>query len=116
MVAGAAVAQQIDRGGGDVVILIRRRFLFERVDEHLKIGVGDAADQLVGLIVVEIDHWAPGLPREGMRFAEKPFMGLSQTFAGIASRRATRRLTRTLPWLGGAIILFTVGKAIRKKG
>jgi len=51
-----------------------------------------------------------------MRFAEKPFMGLSQVFAGIASRRATRRLTRTLPWLGGAIILFTVGKAIRKKG
>jgi hypothetical protein len=43
-------------------------------------------------------------------------MGLTQQLGRYASRRATRRLARTLPWVGGAIVLFTVGKAIRKKG
>lgn len=43
-------------------------------------------------------------------------MGLSQQLGRYASRRLTRRLTRTLPWVGGAIVLFTVGKAIRNKG
>jgi hypothetical protein len=43
-------------------------------------------------------------------------MGLTQQLGRYASRRATRRLIRTLPWVGGAIVLFTVGKAIRKKG
>ena len=33
-----------------------------------------------------------------------------------ASRRATRKLTRELPWVGGVIVLFTVGRAIRRKG
>ena len=33
-----------------------------------------------------------------------------------ASRRATRRLVRELPWVGGAVVLFTVGRAIRRKG
>lgn len=43
-------------------------------------------------------------------------MGLTQLFGRLASRRATRRLARELPWLGGAVILLTVGRAIRKKG
>jgi len=28
----------------------------------------------------------------------------------------TRRLMRTMPWIGGAIALFTLGGAIRRKG
>jgi hypothetical protein len=28
----------------------------------------------------------------------------------------TRRIARSLPWVGGAIALFTVGSAIRRKG
>jgi hypothetical protein len=34
----------------------------------------------------------------------------------FASRRATRKLTRAIPWLGAAIALLTLGGAIRRKG
>jgi hypothetical protein len=33
-----------------------------------------------------------------------------------ATRRATRKLTRAIPWLGAAIALMTLGGAIRRKG
>ena len=33
-----------------------------------------------------------------------------------ATRRMTRRLMRTMPWIGGAIALMTLGGAIRRKG
>lgn len=33
-----------------------------------------------------------------------------------ATRRVTRRLTRTIPWLGAAIALLTLGEAIKRKG
>jgi Pre-toxin TG len=33
-----------------------------------------------------------------------------------AGRRITRRLYRTLPWLGGALALVTLGSAMRRKG
>jgi hypothetical protein len=33
-----------------------------------------------------------------------------------AGRRLTRRLTRAIPWIGGAITLITLGSAIRRKG
>jgi hypothetical protein len=33
-----------------------------------------------------------------------------------ARRRMTQRLGRSLPWIGGAIALLTVGAAIRRKG
>jgi hypothetical protein len=33
-----------------------------------------------------------------------------------ATRRVTRRLTRTLPWIGSLIALATLGGAIRRKG
>jgi Pre-toxin TG len=33
-----------------------------------------------------------------------------------AGRRITRRLYRTMPWLGGALALVTLGSAMRRKG
>jgi len=33
-----------------------------------------------------------------------------------AARRLTRRLYRTMPWIGGLLALLTIGRAIRQKG
>ena len=33
-----------------------------------------------------------------------------------AGRKLTRRLYRSVPWIGGALALVTIGAAIRKKG
>lgn len=33
-----------------------------------------------------------------------------------ASRRLTRRLSRSLPWVGGLLALATIGRAVRRKG
>ena len=33
-----------------------------------------------------------------------------------AGRRITRRLYRTMPWLGGALALVALGSAMRRKG
>jgi hypothetical protein len=33
-----------------------------------------------------------------------------------AGRKLTRRMTRSIPWIGGIIALATLGSAIRKKG
>jgi hypothetical protein len=43
-------------------------------------------------------------------------MTMRQQIGQYLSRRATRRLTRTLPWIGGLLALATVGRAIRRKG
>jgi hypothetical protein len=43
-------------------------------------------------------------------------MGISRQIGQFASRRATRRLTRTVPWLGAVLALMTLGGAIRRKG
>ena len=43
-------------------------------------------------------------------------MRLLQQFRRYAGRRFTQRLARSLPWLGGAVALITIGHAIRKKG
>ena len=43
-------------------------------------------------------------------------MRISQQIGRYAGVRLTRRLTRALPWVGGAIALVTIGKAIRRKG
>jgi hypothetical protein len=43
-------------------------------------------------------------------------MRVSQQLGRYASRRLTRRLARTLPWVGGAVVLVTIGSAIRRKG
>ena len=47
MVGGAAVGQVVDRRRVDVVVAILRRLFFELVDQHLQIGFGDAAEQLI---------------------------------------------------------------------
>jgi hypothetical protein len=43
-------------------------------------------------------------------------MGMSRQLQQYITRRTTRRLTRTIPWLGAAIALLTLGSAIRRKG
>ena len=43
-------------------------------------------------------------------------MGMTKQLREFATRRATRRLTRAIPWLGAVIALATLGGAIRRKG
>jgi hypothetical protein len=43
-------------------------------------------------------------------------MGMSRQLSEFASRRATRKLTRAVPWVGAVIALLTLGGAIRRKG
>jgi len=43
-------------------------------------------------------------------------MGMSRQFQQYATRRATRKLTRAIPWVGALIALATLGAAIRRKG
>jgi hypothetical protein len=43
-------------------------------------------------------------------------MGMSRQIGQFAARRATRKLTRAIPWVGAAIALFTLGAAIKRKG
>ena len=43
-------------------------------------------------------------------------MGINHQIGQFASRRATRKLTRAIPWLGAVVALMTLGAAIRRKG
>lgn len=43
-------------------------------------------------------------------------MGVNQQLRQFATRRATRKLTRAVPWLGAVVALLTLGSAIRRKG
>ena len=43
-------------------------------------------------------------------------MGVSHQIGQFASRRATRKLVRAVPWLGAVVALLTLGSAIRRKG
>ena len=43
-------------------------------------------------------------------------MGTGRQVGQFASRRATRKLTRAIPWLGAVVALLTLGGAIRRKG
>jgi len=43
-------------------------------------------------------------------------MTMTQQLGRYAGRKATRRLTRAIPWIGAAIALVTLGSAIRRKG
>ena len=43
-------------------------------------------------------------------------MGMSQQFRQFATRRATRKLTRAVPYLGAIVAILTLGAAIRRKG
>jgi hypothetical protein len=41
---------------------------------------------------------------------------MTKRLSQYAGRRATRRLVRAIPWVGGIIALATLGSAIRRKG
>ncbi len=43
-------------------------------------------------------------------------MSITHTAARYGQHRLTRRVSRSLPWIGGAIALLTLGAAIRHKG
>jgi hypothetical protein len=43
-------------------------------------------------------------------------MGIGNQLSQYAQRRMTRRLYRSVPWIGGFIALVTIGRAIRRKG
>jgi hypothetical protein len=43
-------------------------------------------------------------------------MGMKHQLKQYVARRATRRLTRAVPWLGAVVALMTVGGAMRRKG
>ena len=43
-------------------------------------------------------------------------MPISRQVSQYASRRLTRRLYRSVPWIGGLVALVTIGQAIRRKG
>ena len=49
-----------------------------------------------------------------MQFGQ--FMGIASQVSQYGSRRLTRRLFRSMPWLGGAIALLALGSAVRRKG
>ena len=43
-------------------------------------------------------------------------MAVNQQLKQYAARRATKRLYRAMPWIGGLLALATLGSAIRRKG
>ena len=43
-------------------------------------------------------------------------MGMGKQIGQFARRRATRRLSRALPWVGGVVAVATLGGAIKRKG
>ena len=43
-------------------------------------------------------------------------MAMSTQFKQYATRRATKKLTRAVPYLGAFVALLTLGSAIRRKG
>ncbi len=43
-------------------------------------------------------------------------MAVSKQVAQYAQRRVTKRLLRTVPFLGALVALVTLGRAIRRKG
>jgi hypothetical protein len=43
-------------------------------------------------------------------------MSMTTQFKQYATRRVTRRLYRSMPWIGSIVALATVGRALRRKG
>src|SRR3954447_9870035 len=52
----AAVGQKLNRGLVDVVVLIVVGLFLECVDEYLKVSLSDAAEELIGCRVVQVNH------------------------------------------------------------
>ena len=51
-----------------------------------------------------------------MSLADTSPMAISSQVTQYATRRVTRRLYRSMPWIGGLMALVTIGAAIRRKG
>jgi hypothetical protein len=51
-----------------------------------------------------------------MSLAGRCHMAISKQVKQYAGRKLTRRLYRSMPWIGGIIVLATIGSAIRRKG
>ena len=51
-----------------------------------------------------------------MPLADQIAMTATGQLGRYARKRMIRRMTRTMPWIGGAIALLTLGGAIRRKG
>jgi hypothetical protein len=43
-------------------------------------------------------------------------MGMGRQLTQYATRKATRKLVRAVPWLGAVVALVTLGGAIKRKG
>ena len=43
-------------------------------------------------------------------------MAMTQQFRQFATRRATKKLTRAVPYVGAVVAILTLGSAIRRKG
>ena len=43
-------------------------------------------------------------------------MAMTQQFRQFATRRATKKLTRAVPYVGAIVAILTLGAAIRRKG
>jgi hypothetical protein len=43
-------------------------------------------------------------------------MGMTRQVKQYATRKATRKLVRAVPWLGAVVALVTLGAAIKRKG
>jgi hypothetical protein len=43
-------------------------------------------------------------------------MSISNQAVKFGQRRLTKRLSRSLPWIGAAVALLTLGSTIRRKG
>ena len=52
----------------------------------------------------------------GTSFAVPTTMAVSKQVSSYAGKKLMRRLTRSIPWVGGIIALVTLGSAIRRKG
>jgi hypothetical protein len=51
-----------------------------------------------------------------MTFAGQSIMAITAQLKQYAGRRLTRRLIRTMPWVGSVVALATLGGAMRRKG
>jgi hypothetical protein len=51
-----------------------------------------------------------------MLVAGDPSMKLGKHLTDYARGRMTRRLTRTMPWIGGLIALLAIRRTVRRKG
>jgi len=51
-----------------------------------------------------------------MALATSKAMGISQQIGQYATRKATKRLYKAIPWIGAAVAVVTVGQTMRRKG